>query len=111
MSHIRVAPEFHLILEPMSGILAEEREDVLEYSLDEINTLVDELDAIADDLMNSLGPDQPLLSSFPGREHAARTAGVWTNIFYGFIGGCILMFMIAIVLKLQGLMLSVQGGT
>lgn len=103
MSHIRVAPELHLILEPMSGILAKEKEDVLEYSLDHISTLVDELDKISDDMMNSLGPEKPLLSTFPGREKAAITAGVWTNIFYGFIGGLILMFMLAVLMKIGGL--------
>lgn len=104
MSHVRVAPEFHLILEPMSGILAKEREDILEYSLDGISTYVDELDKIADDMMNQLGPDKPLLASFPGREKAAVTAGVWTNIFYGFIGGLILMFMVALMMKLGGVL-------
>lgn len=103
MSHIRVAPELHLILEPMSGILAKEKEDVLEYSLDHISTLVDELDKISDDMMNSLGPEKPLLSTFPGREKAAITAGVWTNIFYGFIGGLLLMFMLAVLMKIGGL--------
>ncbi|MCL7415079.1 MAG: tetrahydromethanopterin S-methyltransferase subunit B [ANME-2 cluster archaeon] len=103
MSHVRVAPEFHLILEPMSGILAEEREDILEYSLDHISTVVDELDRIAEDMMNSLGPDKPLLATFPGREKAAVTAGIWTNIFYGFIGGLILMTLIAVLMKLGGL--------
>jgi tetrahydromethanopterin S-methyltransferase subunit B len=104
MSHVRVAPEFHLILEPMSGILAKEREDILEYSLDGISTYVDELDKIADDMMNSLGPGKPLLASFPGRENAAVTAGVWTNIFYGFIGGLVLMFMVALMMKLGGVL-------
>jgi tetrahydromethanopterin S-methyltransferase subunit B len=104
MSHVRVAPEFGLILEPMSGILAKEREDVLEYSLDQISTYVEELDKIADDMMNSLGPDKPLLASFPGREKASITAGVWTNIFYGFIGGLLLMFIIAITAKLGGIL-------
>lgn len=103
MSHVRVAPEFHLILDPMSGILAKEREDVIEYSLDQLATYVHELDKIADDMMNQLGPDRPLLASFPGREKASVTAGVWTNIFYGFIGGLILMFMIALMIKLGGI--------
>lgn len=103
MSHIRVAPELHLILEPMSGILAQENEDVLEYSLDHVSTLVDELDKISEDMMNSLGPEKPLLSSFPGREKTAITAGVWTNIFYGFIGGLIVMFMFAVLMKIGGL--------
>lgn len=102
MSHIRVAPEFHLILEPMSGILAEEREDILEYSLDHISTVVVELDRIADDLMNSLAPDKPLLSTFPGREKASVSAGVWTNLFYGFILGLFLMFLVALMMTMGG---------
>jgi tetrahydromethanopterin S-methyltransferase subunit B len=44
-----------------------------------------------------------LLSSFPGREKAAVTAGVWTNIFYGFIGGLILMFLFTVLMKIGGL--------
>ncbi len=103
MSHIRVVPELHLILEPMSGILAKENEDVLEYSLDHVSTLVDELDKISEDMMNSLGPEKPLLSTFPGREKAAITAGVWTNIFYGFIGGLIVMFLFTVLMKIGGL--------
>jgi tetrahydromethanopterin S-methyltransferase subunit B len=103
MSHIRVVPELHLILEPMSGILAQENEDVLEYSLDHVSTLVDELDKISEDMMNSLGPEKPLLSTFPGREKAAITAGVWTNIFYGFIGGLIVMFLFTVLMKMGGL--------
>lgn len=103
MSHIRVVPELHLILEPMSGILAQENEDVLEYSLDHVSTLVDELDKISEDMMNSLGPEKPLLSSFPGREKAAITAGVWTNIFYGFIGGLVVMFLYTVLMKIGGL--------
>ncbi len=103
MSHVRVAPELHLILEPITGIMAEENDDTLEYSLDHISTVVDELDLIVTDMMNSLGPDKPLLTTFPGREKAAVTAGVWTNIFYGFIGGLILMAFFAVLLKLGGM--------
>lgn len=103
MSHIRVAPEYHLILDPSTGILAKEREDILEYSLDQISTYVEELDKIADDMLNQLGPDKPLLSTFPGREKASITAGVWTNIFYGFIGGLILMFILAVMIRLGGI--------
>jgi len=31
MSHIRVAPELHLILNPTTGVIAEEKDDVVEY--------------------------------------------------------------------------------
>jgi len=60
MSHIRVAPELHLILDPSTGVIAEEREDVVEYSLDAVSTQLDELDKIVTDMMNQLGPKAPL---------------------------------------------------
>ncbi len=103
MSHIRVAPELHLILNPATGVIAEEREDVVEYSLDGVRTQLDELDKIVTDMMNQLEPNAPLLSMFPGRERAAYNAGIITNAFYGAIIGFILSFLLLILSKLGGI--------
>ncbi len=99
MSMVHVAPEAHLVLDPITSLLAEEREDIIQYSMDPIMEQLDELDNIADDLINSLSPDKPLLSSFPGREHASYSAGFYGNTFYGVIVG----------LGVAGLMLLVMG--
>ncbi|TGC10959.1 tetrahydromethanopterin S-methyltransferase subunit B [Methanolobus halotolerans] len=99
MSMVHVAPEAHLVLDPLSSLLAAEREDIISYSMDPIITQLDELDKIADDLINSLSPDKALLSSFPGRENSAYSAGFYGNAFYGIIVG----------LGVAGLMLLVIG--
>ncbi len=99
MSHVKVAPELHLVLNPATGIIAEEREDVVEYSLDGVKTQVDELDKIVTDMVNQLEPNAPLLSMFPGRERAAYNAGILTNAFYGAIIGFIIAFLLLVLLK------------
>ncbi|WP_406656443.1 tetrahydromethanopterin S-methyltransferase subunit B [Methanolobus sp. ZRKC2] len=99
MSMIHVAPEAHLVLDPLTSLLAAEREDIIAYSMDPIMEQLDELDKIADDLVNSLAPDKPLLNSFPGRENASQSAGFYGNAFYGIIVG----------LGVAGLMLLVMG--
>jgi tetrahydromethanopterin S-methyltransferase subunit B len=102
MSNIRAVPEFHLVLNPMTGILAEEREDVVQFSLDPIRTQIEELDKIVTDMMNQLAPTSPLLSMYPGRERASYNAGIFTNIFYGFVIGMILAFVILFVIAMRG---------
>ncbi len=103
MSHVKVAPELHLVLNPATGVIAEEREDVVEYSLDGVRTQLDELDKIVTDMMNQLEPNAPLLSMFPGRERAAYNAGILTNAFYGAIIGFIIAFLILVLLKAGGI--------
>lgn len=102
MSHIRVAPELHLILNPATGVIAQEREDVVEYSLDGVKTQLDELDKIATDMMNQLSPTSPLLNMFPGREKASYNAGVVTNAFYGAVIGFIVSFLLLVLWKILG---------
>ncbi len=103
MSHIRVAPELHLILNPLTGVIAEEREDVVEYSLDDMRTQLDELDKVVTDMMNQLEPNAPLLNMFPGREKASYNAGIVTNTFYGLVVGFIISFLLLIILRIARL--------
>ena len=103
MSHVRVAPELHLIYNPATGVIAEEREDVVEYSLDGINTQIDELDKIVTDMMNQLDPNAKLLNMFPGRERASYNAGIVTNAFYGAVIGFIVSFLLLVMKKLGGI--------
>jgi len=103
MSHIRVAPELHLILDPTTGVIAEEKDDVVEYSLDAMKTQLDELDFIVTDMMNQLEPNAKLLNMFPGRERASYNAGIVTNAFYGAVIGFIVSFLLLTVTKLGGM--------
>ncbi len=103
MSHIRVAPELHLILNPTTGVIAEEREDVVEYSLDAVSTQIDELDKIVTDMMNQLEPNAKLLNMFPGREKASYNAGIVTNSYYGAVIGFIVSFLVLLLAKIGGI--------
>ncbi|MEL4306181.1 tetrahydromethanopterin S-methyltransferase subunit B [Methanococcoides sp. LMO-2] len=106
MSMVHIAPEAHLVLDPLTSVLAEEREDIICYSMDPIMEQVDELDKIADDLINSLAPDRKLLNSYPGRENTSLKAGFYGNTFYGVVVGLVFSGMVALALYI----LSLIGG-
>lgn len=99
MSMVHAVPEVNLVMDPLNGLLAEEREDIIQYTMDPIMAQVEELDKIADDLMNSLAPDKELLNSYPGRANTALSAGFYGNSFYGIVVG----------LGVAGLVLLVMG--
>ncbi len=101
MSYIRVAPELHLIINPATGVLAEEKEDVVEYSMDAVKVQLDELDKIVTDMMNQLEPNAPLLNMFPGREKASYNAGIVTNAYYGLVMGFIVSFLLLVLMELS----------
>ncbi len=102
MDVARIVPEFHILLDPMSGVVAEEREDLIMFSLVPIQAQLDILEDVADDLMNSLEPDKELLSTYPGREETSRIAGVYANLFYGLVIGLIIAFMAAMAIVVMG---------
>jgi tetrahydromethanopterin S-methyltransferase subunit B len=106
MSTVRISPEIHLVMETDSGLVAQEREDVLQYSLAPISERLDKLDLIAEDLINSLSPSRPLLNTWPGREHASYIAGFYTNSFYGIVVGFFFFGMVLLYLYLK----SITGG-
>ncbi len=91
----------HLILDPSTGVIAEEREDVVEYSLDGVRTQLDELDKIVTDMMNQLEPKAPLLNMFPGRENASYNAGIVTNAYYGAVIGFVIAFLLLVVTAIK----------
>ena len=101
MSTVRIAPEIHLVLDTESGTVAQEREDIIQYSLNPVNEKLDKLDLIADDLVNSLAPSRPLLNTWPGREHMSYTAGFYTNAWYGIVVGFFFFAMVALYIYLR----------
>ncbi|MHC1631166.1 MAG: tetrahydromethanopterin S-methyltransferase subunit B [Methanotrichaceae archaeon] len=95
MGIVRVTPpEMHLIFDAFEGVISEEREDVIQFALDPIIAQIDDLDKVADDLMNSLSPDAPLLNSYKNRDSASFMAGIYTNIWYGFIIGLVVSLVL-----------------
>jgi len=106
MSTVRIAPEIHLVMDTDLGLVAQEREDVLLYSLAPVYEKLDKLDLIAEDLINSLSPSKPLLNTWPGREHTSYIAGFYTNAWYGIVVGFFFFGMVLLYLYLT----SVMGG-
>ncbi len=106
MSTVRIAPEIHLVMDTDLGLVAQEREDVLLYSLAPVYERLDKLDLIAEDLINSLSPSRPLLNTWPGREHTSYIAGFYTNAWYGIVVGFFFFGMVLLYLYLK----SVMGG-
>ena len=104
MSMVHAAPEAHLVLDPLTSLLAEEREDIIQYSMDPIMEQLDELDKIADDLINSLSPNEPLLNTFKGREHTSYSAGFYGNSFYGVVVGLAVAGLMLLVMSALGVM-------
>jgi tetrahydromethanopterin S-methyltransferase subunit B len=104
MSIVRISPEIHLVMDTDSGLVAQEREDVLQYSLAPINERLDKLDLIAEDLLNSLAPSRPLLNTWPGREKTSYIAGFYTNAWYGIVVGFFFFAVVALYMYLSTLM-------
>ena len=100
MSVVRIAPEIHLVLDIESATVAQEREDVLQYSLSPVFERLDKLDLVADDLINSLSPSRPLVNTWPGREHTSYIAGFYTNAWYGIVVGFFFFGMVALLIYL-----------
>lgn len=106
MSTVRIAPEIHLVMDTDLGLVAQEREDVLLYSLAPVYEKLDKLDLIAEDLINSLSPSRPFLNTWPGREHTSYIAGFYTNAWYGIVVGFFFFGMVLLYLYIK----SVMGG-
>jgi len=96
MGIVRISSELGLSFDPIKGMVAEERDDVVQYSLDPIYPMVERLDHIADDLVNQLTPDSELMESYANRGKASYIGGLYTNIWMGFIIGLVVAFVILI---------------
>jgi tetrahydromethanopterin S-methyltransferase subunit B len=96
MGIVRISSELGLSFDPLKGMVAEERDDVIQYALDPIIPMVERLDHIADDLVNQLGPDSELMESYANRGKASYIGGLYTNIWMGFIIGLVVAFVILI---------------
>jgi tetrahydromethanopterin S-methyltransferase subunit B len=104
MSMVRIAPEMHLVMDPETGTVAEERADSIQYTMEAVFERLDKLDTISDDLVNSLSPSLPLLNSWPGRENTSFMAGFYTNSFYGVVVGLAFCGLLALYLYIRTLM-------
>ncbi len=96
MTLARISFEPGLILDAVKGVVGEEREDLILYSLDKIEEAINKLDEIADDLVNSLNPFVGFRASYPGRDKTLYYAGLITAMFYGILVGLVIAFLIGV---------------
>jgi tetrahydromethanopterin S-methyltransferase subunit B len=99
MAAIKLLPEYGLIYDTDTGKIAPESGNMVKYSMGGVNASLDKMDKYADDLVNSLAPTGNFLESFPNRTKSLYYAGIFTNIFYGFIFGLSAAFLIVLLLK------------
>jgi tetrahydromethanopterin S-methyltransferase subunit B len=104
MSIVRIAPEINLVMDTDSGAVTQERKDSIQYSMEPVFERVDKLDEIADDLLNSLSPSEPLLNSWPGRENTSYKAGIYSNAFYGIVVGLAFSGLLILIIYISRLM-------
>lgn len=102
MKFVDMSSDVGLRMDVDEFVIAKERDDLVFYSLESVAAQIEEYDALADGVVNSLAADKPLIDAFPGREHAHYWAGMWTNAFYGFTVAMIFLALVAIILRVRG---------
>jgi len=102
---VKVVPEYSLTLDPSTGMIgAALGREVLILSMDDINNEITTLEAAADDLMNSLDPSTVSDGAYPGREGTYITAGMLTNMSYGFVIGLLVLMAVLPLLVALGVL-------
>ena len=83
---VQIIPDMNLAYDPVTGVIgASLGSGIVLLSMDEINEQVSKVELAADELMASLDPYTSPVGSYPGREGSYITAGLLTNIVYGFL--------------------------
>jgi len=102
MKFVDMSSDVGLRMDVEEFVVAQEREDLIFYSLEPISAQIDEYDSIATGVINSLVANKPLIEAYPGRERAHYWAGMWTNAFYGFTVAMIFLALVTIMLRIRG---------
>ncbi|MEE0024748.1 tetrahydromethanopterin S-methyltransferase subunit MtrB [Methanobrevibacter sp.] len=98
---VQIVPEMNFAYDPVTGIIGSSLgSGVVLLSMDEVAEAVDKVDAAADELMAALDPYTSPAGSYPGREGSFVTAGLLTNMVYGFL---IAIFVIFAAISIGGI--------
>jgi len=85
MAYVQVLPEFGLVVDPMIGLVSTAGE-----SFQPVLDKVDELEAIAGDIVGMLSAEGNFLASFPNRAGVLKIAGGVTALWYGMAVGLLI---------------------
>jgi tetrahydromethanopterin S-methyltransferase subunit B len=102
MKFVDMSSDVGLRMDVEEFVIAQERTDIIFYSLEPVAAQIEEYEVIADGVVNSLAANKPLIETYPGRERAHYWAGMWTNAFYGFTVAMIFLALLTIVLRVRG---------
>ena len=98
---VQIVPEMNYAYDPVTGIIGSSLgSGVVLLSMDEVGEEVAKVQAAADEFMASLDPYTSPAGSYPGREGSYVTAGLLTNMVYGFL---IAVFVIFAAISIGGI--------
>jgi tetrahydromethanopterin S-methyltransferase subunit B len=102
---VQVIPEMNFALDPATGVIGSSLGGgVILLSMDDVNEQVAKVELAADELMASLDPYTSPVGSYPGREGSYITAGLLTNMVYGFLLATLIIFAAIPILQLMGVL-------
>ena len=83
---VQIVPEMNFAYDPVTGIIGSSLgSGIVLLSMDEVNEQVAKVELAADELIASFDPYTSPVDSYPGREGSFVTAGLLTNMVYGFL--------------------------
>ena len=102
---VQIIPDMNLAYDPVTGIIgASLGSGVVLLSMDEVNEQVAKVELAADEMINSLDPFTSPVGAFPGREGVFVTAGLLTNVVYGFLLASLIIFAALPILQVLGVL-------
>ena len=102
---VQIVPEMNYAYDPVSGIISSSLgSGIVLLSMDDVNEQVAKVELAADEMIASLDPYTSPVNSFPGREGSYVTAGLLTNVVYGFLLATFLIFAALPILQILGVL-------
>ena len=102
---VQIVPEMNFAYDPVTGVIGSSLgSGVVLLSMDEVNEQVAKVELAADELMASLDPYTSPVGSYPGREGSYITAGLLTNMVYGFLLATFIIFAALPLLQFLGVL-------
>ena len=102
---VQIVPEMNFAYDPVTGVIGSSLvSGVVLLTMDEVNEQVAKVELAADELMASLDPYTSPVDSYPGREGSYVTAGLLTNMVYGFLLATFIIFAALPILQVMGVL-------
>ena len=102
---VQIVPEMNFAYDPVTGVIGSSLgSGVVLLSMDEVNEQVAKVELAADELMASLDPYTSPVGSYPGRDGSYITAGLLTNMVYGFLLATFIIFAALPLLQFLGVL-------